>query len=123
MTADAAAPAAAGLAAMVGHVYPVWIRFRGGKGVATACGVFAVLMPAAAASALALFVATVWRTRYVSLGSVVAAVALPPMAYLTGSPGPNVLAASIAAAIIVFRHRANLRRLHAGVEPRFGARA
>src|SRR5262245_23484585 len=74
-------PAVAGLAAIVGHVYPIWLRFRGGKGVATACGVFAVLTPWAVLPAFALFVATVWATRFVSLGSLVAVLALGPIAY------------------------------------------
>ena len=73
----AAAAAAAGLAAVVGHVYPVWLRFRGGKGVATACGVFSVLTPLAVPPALGVFIATVWVTKYISLGSVVASLALP----------------------------------------------
>ena len=67
------APVAAGVAAIIGHVYPVWLRFRGGKGVATACGVFSILAPLATAIAAAMFVVTVWATRYVSLGSIVAA--------------------------------------------------
>src|SRR5665213_4457071 len=76
-----AAAAAAGLAAIVGHVYPVWLRFHGGKGVATACGVFTVLAPVAAAIAMAIFAAAVFVTRYVSLASLLASVALPPMVY------------------------------------------
>src|SRR5882724_1590552 len=80
LSADGAAPAAAGLAAIVGHIYPVWLRFRGGKGVATACGVFAVLAPFAVALALVVFAAAVAATRYVSVGSILAAVALPPLA-------------------------------------------
>lgn len=116
-------PAAAGLAAIIGHIYPIWIRFRGGKGVATACGVFSVLTPAAMPPALAIFAAVVWFTRYISLGSVVATVALPPMAYALGSPAPAVIAAAAAAAIIVFRHRSNVLRLWTGTERRVGARA
>ena len=64
---NAAAPAAAGLAAIVGHIYPVWLRFRGGKGVATACGVFWVLAPFAILPALGIFGVTVWITKYISL--------------------------------------------------------
>jgi glycerol-3-phosphate acyltransferase PlsY len=114
----AGASAVAGVAAVVGHIYPVWLKFRGGKGVATACGVFSVLMPAAMAPALGLFVATVWITRYVSLGSVVASLALPPIAYALGGPAPVVAAAAATCALIAFRHRSNLRRLKAGTERR-----
>jgi acyl phosphate:glycerol-3-phosphate acyltransferase len=118
-----AAPAAAGLAAIVGHIYPVWLRFRGGKGVATACGVFAVLVPPAMPAALTIFFLTVWMTKYVSLGSVLASMALPPLAYLVGSSAPAIATAAAAAAIIVFRHRSNLARLRAGTERRIGVRA
>jgi glycerol-3-phosphate acyltransferase PlsY len=118
-----AAPAAAGLAAIVGHIYPVWLRFRGGKGVATACGVFSVLTPFAIPPALAIFAVTVWLTKYISLGSMLASAALPPIAYATGSPAPAVAAAFAASAIIVFRHRSNLVRLRTGTERRIGARA
>lgn len=116
------APAAAGLAAIVGHVYPAWLRFRGGKGVATACGAFAVLTPLALPPALAIFIVGVWTTKYISLGSVLATIALPAVAYATGSPGPVVAAACAAAALIVFRHRSNLGRVRMGTERRVGAR-
>jgi len=115
--------AVAGMAAIVGHVYPFWLHFRGGKGVATACGVFAVLTPAAAAPALAVFVSTVWITKYVSLGSVLASLALPLIAYATGSPEPVVIVACAACALIVFRHRSNVMRLRTGTERRLGARS
>jgi len=115
--------AAAGLAAIVGHIYPVWLRFRGGKGVATACGVFTVLTPLALPPAFAIFAAVVWLTKYVSLGSVVASLALPPLAYALGSPASTVGAALAAATIIVFRHRSNVARLRTGTERRIGARA
>ena len=116
-------PAAAGLAAIIGHIYPIWLRFRGGKGVATACGVFAVLTPLAMPVAIVIFTATVWMTKYISLGSVLATMALPPVAYALGSPSPAVLAATAAAILIVFRHRSNLMRLRMGTERRIGARA
>jgi glycerol-3-phosphate acyltransferase PlsY len=116
-------PAAAGVAAIVGHIYPVWLGFRGGKGVATACGVFTVLTPLAVPPALAIFLASVWVTKYISVGSVLASVVLPPVAYATGSPGPVVAAAVAVSALIVFRHRSNLARLREGTERRFGARA
>lgn len=117
-----AVPALAGLAAIVGHIYPIWLRFRGGKGVATACGVFAVLTPLAAAPAFAAFIATVWITRYISLGSVVASVVLPLLAYATGSPSPILAAALVASILVVFRHRSNLARVASGTEPRITAR-
>ena len=116
-------PAAAGLAAIVGHVYPIWLRFRGGKGVATACGAFAILTPLAVPPVLAIFAGVVWLTQYISLGSVLASMALPPLAYALGSPAPAVVAAAAAAAIIVFRHRSNVLRVWSGTERRVGVRA
>src|SRR5262249_16713408 len=91
LTPNAPAAAAAGLAAIGGHVYPVWMRFKGGKGVATACGVFAVLTPFAVAPAMLVFVGTVWITKYVSLASVVATLMVPPIAYALGSPASVVV--------------------------------
>jgi acyl phosphate:glycerol-3-phosphate acyltransferase len=123
LSAAPAAAAAAGVAAVVGHIYPVWLRFRGGKGVATACGVFSILTPAAVPPALAIFLATVALTKYVSAGSVLATIVVAPVAYALGSPGPIVAAASAVAALIVFRHRSNLGRLRSGTERRLGARA
>jgi len=118
-----AAPAAAGFAAIIGHIYPVWLRFRGGKGVATACGVFSVLTPLALPPALAIFAIAVWLTKYISLGSLLASVALPPLAYAMGSSLPAVFAACAASMIIVFRHRSNVGRLRTGTERRLGVRA
>jgi glycerol-3-phosphate acyltransferase PlsY len=123
LSGPGAGPAAAGVAAIIGHIYPVWLGFRGGKGVATACGVFIVLTPLAVPPTLAIFLASVWATRYISVGSVLASLVLPPAAYVTGGPGPAVGAAVAASALIVFRHRSNLARLREGTERRFGARA
>lgn len=116
------APAAAGVAAILGHVYPIWLRFRGGKGVATAFGVFGVLAPFGAVLCLACFLATVWVTRYVSLGSILATLVLAPFTYLTDAPIPIVAAAIATAALVIERHRPNLARLQAGTESRFGQR-
>jgi glycerol-3-phosphate acyltransferase PlsY len=115
-------PAAAGLAAIVGHIYPLWLRFRGGKGVATACGVFSILTPLAVPPALVMFAVTVWLTKYISLGSLLASLALPPLAYAVGSPASAVLAAIAASIVIVFRHRSNVGRLRTGTERRVGVR-
>jgi glycerol-3-phosphate acyltransferase PlsY len=117
---DAATPTAAGIAAVIGHCFPLWLGLRGGKGVATACGAFAMLVPLGTAMAGVVFVITVWWTRYVSLGSVVATVLLGPLAYVTSAPQAVVIGAFVAAAIIVERHRPNLVRVLTGAERRIG---
>lgn len=113
-----ATPTVAGVAAVVGHVYPIWLGFHGGKGVATACGVFALLTPPATAIAGLAFVITTLWTRYVSLGSVVGTMLVGPVAYFMSAPRSVVIGALVTAAIIVQRHRENLRRVLAGVEHR-----
>jgi glycerol-3-phosphate acyltransferase PlsY len=118
LATGAADPVAAGIAAIIGHVYPVWLRFHGGKGVATACGVFWMLAPLATAVSATIFVFVVWSTRYVSLGSIIATAALPPLAWLTDTSVPVVIGALVAAALILQRHRANVARLQQGAERR-----
>jgi glycerol-3-phosphate acyltransferase PlsY len=88
-----------------------------------AAGVFTLLSPGATAMAAALFLAIAWSTRYISLASIAATLALPPAAWVLGSPEPVVVAAAGSAALILFRHRANWRRLRTGTERRMGARA
>ena len=114
----------AGLAAILGHVFPVWLRFEGGKGVATALGVFlAVCWPALAADVLLfLLVAVFWR--YVSLASISAAAALPLLVYVLYAPGhapPTAISLStlVAAVMVIVKRRDNIERLLAGTEPRF----
>jgi glycerol-3-phosphate acyltransferase PlsY len=121
VTADPRYAAAAGFAAILGHVFPLYSGFRGGKGVATAVGAFLVLAPAGTLACLAVFLALVAATRYVSLGSVVAMVLLPPAAgLLVHSPRPVVIAAAATALLIVFKHIENLKRLARGEERKFG---
>ena len=122
LTTGAATPVAAGLAAMIGHIYPVWLQFRGGKGVATAAGVFAVLTPLAATVASVVFVVTVALTRYVSVGSLAAAVTLAVAAAASDGQAAVVAGSAISALIIVHRHRENLGRVMAGTERRVGQR-
>ncbi len=117
---DAAAWAAAGAGAVVGHVYPVWLRFRGGKGVATTLGACLVWAPPVAAVAVMVFAVATWGSRMVSLGSVAAAVVIGPLAYAWGAPKPIVMVVFAAGALIVFRHRGNLMRMVAGSERRIG---
>ncbi|MBA2458424.1 MAG: glycerol-3-phosphate 1-O-acyltransferase PlsY [Gemmatimonadales bacterium] len=116
---------ACGLAAVVGHVFSAFVRFRGGKGVATAAGVMLGLTPAAIGVAALLWAILVFLTGYVSLGSIAAAAAFPVAVYLLEHPDrPEILWIDAAvAAGIIWLHRANIRRLLNGTENRFGRRA
>jgi len=118
--------AAAAIAVILGHIFPVWLRFRGGKGVATGVGVFLMLTPLAVAFAGVIFVLVVWRTRYVSLGSILAAVAIPLFVLLRNvflqavdPVAPIMTAAMAGTMLIVFAHRENIRRLISGTENKF----
>ena len=117
---DATLPALAALVAVVGHMYPAWLRFEGGKGVATGLGAFAPLAPWAALGAVAVFAATAAATRYVSLGSVAGALTLAVLAPVLGGRGAVAAAAALTAGLVVFRHRSNLRRILGGTERRAG---
>lgn len=115
-----AAAVAAGAAAVVGHIYPIWLRFKGGKGVATASGVFGVLTPIPTLLAATAFVLIVARTRFVSLGSIVATIVLPIAEWMTpGRPAVDI-GATVVAALILFRHRGNLGRLWSRTERALG---
>ena len=114
----------AGLAAILGHVFPVWLGFSGGKGVATALGVFLAICWPAVAVAVVVFAIVVIFWRYVSLASVSAAAALPLLVYVLYAPGHAPPAAVstgtlLAAILIIIKHRGNIERLMAGTEPRF----
>ena len=122
-TGDITWMAVTGLAAIVGHMFPVWIGFRGGKGVATAVGVFVPICWQAVLAALIIWVLTVAVWRYVSLGSIMAAAAMPILIYALYAPGHAPpqgvsIATSLAAVLIILKHRANFARLLAGTENR-----
>ena len=108
--------AVAAIAALVGHIFPVWLGFRGGKGVATGVGIFSVLAPISLLCAGVIFIAIVVTTRYVSLGSMIAAVLIPVFVWLQSGRQPVLLAAILAAALIVFAHRGNIKRLASRTE-------
>ncbi len=122
LTNGVAAPVIAGLASMIGHVYPVWLRFRGGKGVATAAGAFAVLTPVAAAAAVGVFLLAVALTRFISVGSMAAALTLAAWAIASDAPSVVGIGAADAAVMVIVGHRANVIRLAAGTERRIGQR-
>lgn len=117
--------AAAALFAVLGHIFPVWLKFRGGKGVATGLGAFIVIAPKAVLVAAGIFIAVVVIFRYVSLGSIVAAAAFPLLAYEIRAYGNAPMALAFMAAtslLIIVRHNENIRRLLAGTESRVGAK-
>jgi glycerol-3-phosphate acyltransferase PlsY len=121
--AEPLTPALAAIAAVLGHVFPLWLRFHGGKGVATGAGAFLPLAPAAAGLSMAVFVVSLAVFRYVSVSSIAAASSLPILAALFGAPRPVWLAAALCAGLIILKHRGNLERLRAGTESRLGRRA
>ena len=117
------APAAAlvGSAVFLGHLYPIFLKFQGGKGVATALGVFAGLAPLATLVLIVIFAAVALTSRIVSLSSMVAALAAPVTLWVFSYPPAVVGLSVLIASMIILRHRDNLRRLLAGTEPRFGS--
>src|SRR5271157_4096184 len=113
--------AASSVAAILGHCFPVWLKFRGGKGVATGVGVFLALAPLQVALALVIFAIVVAIWRYISLGSIVATAAFPLLVYIMKHPPlPIVLGAAVSALIIIAMHHANIRRLLSGTENKVG---
>jgi len=119
---DPAVTAASTVAAVAGNCWSVFLGFRGGKGVATGLGALLRSVPLATLAALPVFAVVVATTRFVSLGSLLAALCVPLGAWALGYPGPSVVAALAVAAIVVGRHHENIARLLAGTESRLGQR-
>ena len=115
---------AAGIAAILGHVFPVWLSFKGGKGVATAFGVFIAIAPLAALCALGVFVVVFAITRYVSLASILAAVMMPPFCLLWMPDRSPLFVGGIIfiSLLVIAKHHANIARLMQGKESRFGSK-
>lgn len=111
-----------GASAVVGHSLSPFLRFKGGKGVATALGVMLAVTPIVAGIAFGIFLTTFWISGYVSFGSIVGSISAPILAAVFGFPPVVVVVYSILAALIVFRHKANIRRLLNGTEPKFRVR-
>jgi glycerol-3-phosphate acyltransferase PlsY len=116
-------PVLAAAAAVAGHMYPLFLGFKGGKGVATGAGTMIALVPWIGLAAFCLWLGVSLATRYVSLGSVVTAIAYPATAFVTGQPWPVRLFTLGAGAWVIWRHRANIARLRAGTENRINLRA
>jgi glycerol-3-phosphate acyltransferase PlsY len=115
------ATASVGIAAFLGHLYPVFLRFKGGKGVATALGVFLALAPWATLVLILVFALVLLAARAVSLSSMIAAAAAPLVLWLSSQPPTYVWMSFLIAAMIVLRHRENIERLLSGTEPKLGA--
>ena len=114
----------AAMSSVLGHLYPPWLKFKGGKGVATSAGALLALTPVSTLIGVAIWIIVFWLTRYVSLASITAAVVLPIVILVVSSPDQNkrkplVCSSICVAAVVVWRHRSNLSRLIRGTEPRF----
>ena len=109
----------AAMASVFGHLYPPWLKFKGGKGVATSAGALLALAPIATLVGVAIWTIVFWLTRYVSLASMIAAGVLPIVILVVSSQRPLVYSSACVATIVVWRHRSNLYRLMRGTEPRF----
>ena len=113
----------AGLAALAGHIWPVWLGWKGGKAVATGLGMFLGLAWPVGLASFGLFMAVISISRIVSLSSLVAAIGLPVLMVLAGANGASISVSVVASVMVLWRHRSNIERLIAGTEPRIGAKA
>jgi glycerol-3-phosphate acyltransferase PlsY len=123
---DSSSMMLAAIVALLGHCYPLWLQFKGGKGIATGLGVFTALCPFAGIGSLAIFIIVALTWRYASLGSIAAAASMPLLVYLFWAPGHApplviVFGTLFATVLVIYKHDANLQRLVQGTEPRFGA--
>ena len=114
----------AAMSSVLGHLYPPWLKFKGGKGVATSAGALLALTPVATLIGVAIWIIVFWLSRYVSLASITAAVVLPIVILVVSSQDQNrgkplVYSSACVAAVVIWRHRSNLSRLMRGTEPRF----
>lgn len=114
--------AAIGLCALLGHMFPVFLKFRGGKGVATALGVYLAISPLSCLCGLVLFVLIVIKWDFISLGSVISAGAMPLFLILFGKPQPVIIASLIMALLICYKHKENIQRLVKGAERKWKER-
>ncbi len=114
-----AAVAGAGLMAFLGHLFSVFLKLRGGKGVATGLGVSLYIMPLAALGSVAVFAVTLWTSRHVSLGSILAALALPLFGLFLKMPLPYITVSLIIALLVLHKHHENIQRIIAGTESKF----
>ena len=119
---DLRAMGASGFCVMLGHCYPIFLRFKGGKAVACFIGAFGYLAPLALAITAVVFIAVVALSKYISLGSIIGAAVFPIAVWLTGSPQPVFVASIAAALLIIYRHKGNITRLRTGSENVFSLR-
>jgi glycerol-3-phosphate acyltransferase PlsY len=109
----------AGMSAILGHNYTCWLRFKGGKGIATSAGVLLALVPSGLAAALAVWIVTFYLSKYVSLASIIAAAFLPFGVWLTGGSKRMIVLTSVVGALAIYKHKANIQRLMNGTENKF----
>ena len=108
-----------GILAILGHIYPIFLKFKGGKGVATSLGVFTGIMPLVVLITTIIWLIICFVSRYVSLSSMIASIALPVLAWQFNEPKFYILLSTLATIFIIFRHKDNLRRLATGEEDKF----